>query len=131
MTKKAIRVDCEKKIFYFIEIEISTYDKKVDSIKKELNTDSLIVKYLPGGELVFADEKHESIKDIENESNIFLGNLVIASNIDEDVNFTKEDIEELFGSEVAFLVDGVTKLNQFQYVTKEDQQLENYRKMGK
>ena len=36
MTKKAIRVDCEKKIFYFIEIEISTYDKKVDSIKKRI-----------------------------------------------------------------------------------------------
>ena len=47
----------------------------------------------------------------------------------EDTSYTKEDIEELFGSEVAFLVDGVTKLNQFQYVTKEDQQLENYRKM--
>ena len=29
MTKKAIRVDCEKRIFYFIEIEISTYDKEV------------------------------------------------------------------------------------------------------
>ena len=47
----------------------------------------------------------------------------------EDTSYTKEDIEELFRSEVAFLVDGVTKLNQFQYVTKEDQQLENYRKM--
>ena len=28
------------------------------------------------------------------------------------------DLEEMFGSEVAFLVDGVTKLNQFQYETK-------------
>ena len=35
----------------------------------------------------------------------------------------------MFGSEVAFLVDGVTKLNQFQYETKEDRQMENYRKM--
>ena len=41
----------------------------------------------------------------------------------------KEDLEEMFGSEVAFLVDGVTKLNQFQYETKEDRQMENYRKM--
>lgn len=47
----------------------------------------------------------------------------------EDTEYTKEDIEELFGSEVAFLVDGVTKLNQFQYETKEDRQMENYRKM--
>ena len=47
----------------------------------------------------------------------------------EDTEYTKEDIEKLFGSEVAFLVDGVTKLNQFQYETKEDRQMENYRKM--
>ncbi|ETS93540.1 bifunctional (p)ppGpp synthetase/guanosine-3',5'-bis(diphosphate) 3'-pyrophosphohydrolase [Veillonella sp. AS16] len=47
----------------------------------------------------------------------------------EDTSYTKEDVEELFGSEVAFLVDGVTKLNQFQYETKEDRQMENYRKM--
>lgn len=47
----------------------------------------------------------------------------------EDTEYTKEDVEKLFGSEVAFLVDGVTKLNQFQYETKEDRQMENYRKM--
>ena len=47
----------------------------------------------------------------------------------EDTEYTKEDIEKLFGTEVAFLVDGVTKLNQFQYETKEDRQMENYRKM--
>lgn len=47
----------------------------------------------------------------------------------EDTEYTKEDIEKLFGVEVAFLVDGVTKLNQFQYETKEDRQMENYRKM--
>ena len=47
----------------------------------------------------------------------------------EDTEYTKEDIETLFGAEVAFLVDGVTKLNQFQYETKEDRQMENYRKM--
>lgn len=47
----------------------------------------------------------------------------------EDTSYTKEDLEEMFGSEVAFLVDGVTKLNQFQYETKEDRQMENYRKM--
>ena len=47
----------------------------------------------------------------------------------EDTEYTKEDIEKLFGAEVAFLVDGVTKFNQFQYETKEDRQMENYRKM--
>ena len=47
----------------------------------------------------------------------------------EDTSYSKEDLEKMFGSEVAFLVDGVTKLNQFQYETKEERQMENYRKM--
>ena len=47
----------------------------------------------------------------------------------EDTSYSKEDLDNMFGSEVAFLVDGVTKLNQFQYETKEDRQMENYRKM--
>lgn len=111
MTKKAIRVDCEKRIFYFIEIEISTYNKEVDAIKKELNTNNLIIKYLPGGEIVFADEDHESIKAIEKESNIFLGNLVIVSNIDEDLDFTKEDIEDFLSpNQYKFVDSSVTTL---------------------
>lgn len=47
----------------------------------------------------------------------------------EDTEYTKEDIAAQFGEGVAFLVDGVTKLNKFEYHTKEDQQMENYRKM--
>ena len=47
----------------------------------------------------------------------------------EDTEVTLDDVEAEFGPEVAFLVDGVTKLNQFQYQTKEEQQIENYRKM--
>lgn len=47
----------------------------------------------------------------------------------EDTDYTLEDIRMLFGDEVAFLVDGVTKLSKFHYKNKEDQQLENFRKM--
>lgn len=47
----------------------------------------------------------------------------------EDTEYTLEDIRILFGNEVAFLVDGVTKLSQFHYKDKEDQQTENFRKM--
>lgn len=47
----------------------------------------------------------------------------------EDTSFTLADLEKRFGREVAMLVDGVTKLSRIEYKSKEEQQLENYRKM--
>jgi guanosine-3',5'-bis(diphosphate) 3'-pyrophosphohydrolase len=47
----------------------------------------------------------------------------------EDTQFTLADIEEDFGSEIARLVDGVTKLSRIEYKSKEEQQVENLRKM--
>jgi GTP pyrophosphokinase len=48
----------------------------------------------------------------------------------EDTLATKDEISELFGAEVADLVDGVTKLSQFSAAnTQEEKQAENFRKM--
>ena len=47
----------------------------------------------------------------------------------EDTGSTHEDIAKLFGETVADLVEGVTKLTRVQYVTKEEEQMENLRKM--
>lgn len=47
----------------------------------------------------------------------------------EDTDMTLEDMKKIFGKEVAFLVDGVTKLSRLDYRTKEDQQLNSMRKM--
>lgn len=47
----------------------------------------------------------------------------------EDTDYTIEDIEKNFGSEIALLVDGVTKLGKLEFKTKEEQQAENLRKM--
>lgn len=47
----------------------------------------------------------------------------------EDTACTLEDLRREFGREVAFLVDGVTKLSRLNYRTKEDQQLNSMCKM--
>ena len=106
--------------------------KKVEIITKAFN---------------FAKQAHKGVKRRSGEpyimhpiavakivcTEIGLGSTSICSallhDVVEDTSYSKEDLEEMFGSEVAFLVDGVTKLNQFQYETKEDRQMENYRKM--
>jgi guanosine-3',5'-bis(diphosphate) 3'-pyrophosphohydrolase len=47
----------------------------------------------------------------------------------EDTLTTKETLQELFGDQVAELVDGVTKISRYAYVSKEEQQAETFRKM--
>ncbi len=47
----------------------------------------------------------------------------------EDTNATHEDVARLFGESVAELVEGVTKLTRVTYTSKEEEQMENLRKM--
>lgn len=47
----------------------------------------------------------------------------------EDTNITKEQIEELFNKEVADLVDGVTKISNIKFLTKEEENIANTRKI--
>jgi guanosine-3',5'-bis(diphosphate) 3'-pyrophosphohydrolase len=47
----------------------------------------------------------------------------------EDTSATVDQLGDLFGKEIAFLVDGVTKLGKLPYSTREEQQAENFRKM--
>ncbi len=47
----------------------------------------------------------------------------------EDTEYTEEQLKEDFGEEVTLLVDGVTKLGNLVFETKEDAQAENLRKM--
>ncbi len=47
----------------------------------------------------------------------------------EDTLTTKESIAQHFGAEVAELVDGLTKISRFSYVSREEAQAETFRKM--
>ncbi|MCM2356537.1 MAG: bifunctional (p)ppGpp synthetase/guanosine-3',5'-bis(diphosphate) 3'-pyrophosphohydrolase [Geobacteraceae bacterium] len=47
----------------------------------------------------------------------------------EDTLATHEELEQIFGTEVANLVDGVTKIGKIHFKTKEESQAENFRKM--
>ncbi|MDD2401181.1 MAG: bifunctional (p)ppGpp synthetase/guanosine-3',5'-bis(diphosphate) 3'-pyrophosphohydrolase [Clostridia bacterium] len=94
----------------------------------------------------FAFKAHEGQKRISGESYIIhpvavaeilarleLDNSSIAAGIlhdvVEDTQVTIEEIEKEFGSEIALMVDGVTKLSRIEYCSKEEQQMENLRKM--
>lgn len=47
----------------------------------------------------------------------------------EDTGISTDDIKEMFGTEIAFLVDSLTKLSKVEFKTKEEAQRENFRKM--
>ncbi|MEO8136912.1 MAG: bifunctional (p)ppGpp synthetase/guanosine-3',5'-bis(diphosphate) 3'-pyrophosphohydrolase, partial [Betaproteobacteria bacterium] len=47
----------------------------------------------------------------------------------EDTSVTKTEIQDRFGTAVANLVDGVSKLDQLEFTTRETAQAENFRKM--
>ncbi len=53
----------------------------------------------------------------------------ILHDVVEDTIFNTEEIQDMFGDEIALLVDGVTKLGKIPFKSKEEQQLETYRKM--
>lgn len=58
----------------------------------------------------------------------------ILHDVVEDTNYSHDDLKDMFGEEIALLVDGVTKLTQLEHITKYDMdkeeiQAENYRKM--
>jgi len=53
----------------------------------------------------------------------------ILHDVVEDTEVTLDEIRGEFGEEIALLVDGVTKLSRIEFTSKEEQQVENLRKM--
>src|SRR3989339_101741 len=112
-----------------------------------------VLAYNPGANVellnkafAFADKVHAPHKRLSGESYIIhpmavaniLADLeqeveVIAAaflhDVMEDGGITAEEISAQFGKEIAKLVEGVTKLSQFSFVSREERQAENFRKM--
>ena len=47
----------------------------------------------------------------------------------EDTLTTREELERVFGEQVAFLVDGLTKIAKIEFSSVRERQAENFRKM--
>ena len=53
----------------------------------------------------------------------------ILHDVIEDTPATKEEVTEKFGEDIALLVDGVSKIGQIEFESKEQAEAENFRKM--
>jgi len=121
------------------------YDvKELLDLQKKMNRKSDLRKIRRAYD--FAEKAHENQKRLSGEKYIIhplnVAYILAALSLDdnticaallhdviEDTEVTYEDIKSEFGEEVAIIVDGVTKLGKLKYTTKEEAQIENYRKM--
>ena len=123
-----------------IAIDYNTYIKKLVELNDEYNIDNIKKVYY------FAKEAHDGQKRKSGEEyfihpiavSLILAGMkmdeetIIASilhDVVEDTKYSKEEIGEIFGETIALLVDGVTKLTNLRYESKEIQKGENLRKM--
>lgn len=122
-------------IIYFDEIidKIKTYqaDESIDLVKKAYSFAELAHR----GQLRVSGDEYiqhplgvaKILADLQIDAVTICAALL--HDVVEDTEITLEGLEKIFGKEIAMLVDGVTKLNRIEYKSKEEQQLENYRKM--
>jgi GTP pyrophosphokinase len=122
------------------EKTINDLMKKLKSNKRKYNTNLILKAYR------YAEEHHKGQKRVSGEDYIvhplavayILADLqlddaticaALLHDVVEDTPATNEDIIKIFSKEIADMVAGVTKLSKIRYVTIEEQQVENYRKM--
>ncbi|MFO0754037.1 MAG: bifunctional (p)ppGpp synthetase/guanosine-3',5'-bis(diphosphate) 3'-pyrophosphohydrolase [Thermodesulfovibrionales bacterium] len=121
-------------------ITINTVLEKVHAYNPRADADLIKKSY------IFSREAHCSQKRMEGSpyinhplsvadtlADMYLDTATIAAGLlhdtIEDTGTTAEDIREMFGNEISFLVESLTKLGKVEFKTKEEAQAENFRKM--
>ncbi len=72
-------------------------------------------------------EVTETLAELRMDSRTLMAALL--HDVIEDTDATKEQIIDQFGEDIALLVDGVSKIGQIEFATKEQAEAENFRKM--
>ncbi len=123
--------------------DINTVDALIDKVfsyNPEANADLLRRAYAFSNEVHYKQKRKEGapyiqhplavagiLCDMKMDTNTIAAGLL--HDTVEDTDTTTEDIRALFGEDVAFLVESLTKLAQMEFKTSEDAQAENFRKM--
>jgi len=122
------------------QISVDVLIKRLRSYSKDVDTELLKKAY------AFADQAHKGQQRKSGEPYLFhpievaviLTDLkldlysVVAGllhDVVEDTDFTTENLRKTFGEEVAFLVEGVTKIGKIVFKSTQEKQAENFRKM--
>ncbi len=121
-------------------VNVNELIKKIKSYNPQANTEDIVAAYkcaynAHGSQKRLSGEPYiihpiavaEILADMEMDNDTIIAALL--HDVVEDTGYTSCDISERFGASVAELVDGVTKLGKIPYSSKEEQQVENLRKM--
>ena len=120
-----------------------THEQVIDTCKKYMNDDQIafVEKAYKFAENAHKDQKRASGQPYIVHPTQVAGTLAQLSldpdtvaagflhDTVEDTPVTNDDIKKNFGKDVAFIVDGVTKLNKYQYKSHQEFLAENHRKM--
>ena len=123
--------------------DINTVDALIDKVfsyNPEANADLLRRAYAYSNEVHYKQKRKGGNPYIEHP--LAVAGILCEMNLDtnsiaagllhdtvEDTDTTTEDIRALFGEDIAFLVESLTKLAKMEFKTSEDAQAENFRRM--
>jgi GTP pyrophosphokinase len=121
-------------------MNLEQYIIKIEQYNPNIDTSELIKAYnfaenahrgqfRKSGEPYFIHPVEVSLILAELEMDVHTIIASLLHDVVEDTDVSCEEIEKMFGADVALLVDGVTKLGKIHYESKEERQAENLRKM--